>query len=77
MKRFPLNPSGHVTNISAYASTLTSRDEANNDFYEDLNTLMKDVHPPPPPPPTPTSDKLILQEDFSASVGTDCKGKAY
>ena len=53
--RLPLNPSRHVTVISAYAPTLTSSEE--------LNALVKYV---------PQSDKLILLEDFSARVGTDC-----
>ena len=57
--RFPLNPSRYATVISAYAPTLTSSDA----FYEELNALVKDV---------PQSDKLILLEDSSARVGTDC-----
>ena len=61
--RFPLKPSRHVTVINAYAPTLTSSDEAKDAFYEELNSLMKDA---------PQSDKLILQGDFNARVGTDC-----
>ena len=61
--RFPFNPSRHVTVISSYAPTLTNSDEAKYAFYEELNGLVKDV---------PPSDKLILLEDFSARVGTDC-----
>ena len=38
-----LNPSRHVTVISAYAPTLTSSDEAKDAFYEELHTLVKDV----------------------------------
>ena len=59
----PLNPTRHVTVISAYAPTFTSSDEAKDAFYEELNALMKDV---------PPSDKLILLWDFNARVNTDC-----
>ena len=59
--RFPLNPSRHVTVISAYAPTLTSSDEAKDAFYEELNALLKAVRP---------SDKLIQLGDFNARVGT-------
>ena len=49
--RFPLNPSRHVTVISAHASTLTSNDEAKDAFYEEHNALMKDApHSPTPHP---------------------------
>ena len=61
--RFPFNPSRHVTVISAYAPTLTSSDEAQDAFYNELNALVKGVTP---------SDKLILLGDFNARVGTDC-----
>ena len=69
--RFQINPSRHVTVISAYAPPplpppsppLTSSDEANAAYYEELNALVKDV---------PPSDKLILLGDFNAEVGTDC-----
>ncbi|XP_076038059.1 uncharacterized protein LOC143023423 [Oratosquilla oratoria] len=43
--RFPLDRSRHATIISAYAPTLTSSDEAKEAFYEELNTLVKDVPP--------------------------------
>ena len=66
---FPLNPSWHVTVISAYAPTLTSSDEAKDAFYEELNDLVKDV---------PPSDELILLGDFNARVGTTATtGKAH
>ena len=61
--RFPLNPSRHVTVISAYDPILTSSDEAKDAFYKELNALVKDV---------PPRDKLILLGDFNARVGTDC-----
>ena len=60
---FPLNPSRHITVISAYAPTLTSSEEATDAFYEELNALMKKGVPP--------SYKLILLGDFNARVGTD------
>ena len=62
---FPLNPSRHVTNISAYAPTLTISDEAKDALYEELNVLVKDV---------PQSDKLILLGDFTVTATT---GKEY
>ena len=61
--RFLLNPSCHVTVVSAYVPTLTSSDEAKDAFYEELNALVKDV---------PPSYKLILLGDFNARVGTNC-----
>ena len=61
--RFPLNPSQHVTVISAYAPTLTSSDEAEGAFYEELNALMNGV---------PLSEKLILLGVFTARMDTDC-----
>ena len=72
--RFPLNPSRHVPVISAYASTLTSSDEAKDALYEELNALVNGAptSPPPPPPPPRPSDKLILLGDFNARVDTDC-----
>ena len=60
--RFPLNQSRHITIISAYAPTLTSRDDAKNAFYEGLSMVVRDV---------PADDKLILLGDFNARVGTD------
>ncbi|XP_076054495.1 uncharacterized protein LOC143033187 [Oratosquilla oratoria] len=60
--RFPLDRSRHATIISAYAPTLTRRDEAKEAFYEELNTLVKDV---------PPSDKLFLLGDFNARVGAN------
>ena len=58
--RFPLNRSRHVTIISAYAPTLTSSDEAKEEFYESLDSLIKT---------TPESDKLLVLGDFNARVG--------
>ncbi|XP_076028386.1 uncharacterized protein LOC143017482 [Oratosquilla oratoria] len=60
--RFPLDRSRHTTIMSAYAPTLTSSDEAKETFYEELNTLVKDISP---------SDKLFLLGDFSARVGAN------
>ncbi|XP_076068327.1 uncharacterized protein LOC143040778 [Oratosquilla oratoria] len=60
--RFLLDRSRHATIISAYAPTLTSSDEAKEAFYEELNTLVKDV---------PPSDKLFLLGDFNARVGAN------
>ncbi|XP_076028443.1 uncharacterized protein LOC143017538 [Oratosquilla oratoria] len=60
--RFPLDRSRYATIIRAYAPTLTSSDEAKEAFYEELNTLVKDV---------PPSDKLFLLGDFNARVGAN------
>ncbi|XP_076069804.1 uncharacterized protein LOC143041683 [Oratosquilla oratoria] len=60
--RFPLDRSRHATIISAYAPTLTSSDEAKEAFYEEINTLVKDV---------PPSDKLLLLGEFNARVGAN------
>ena len=57
---FPLNRTCHVTIISTCAPTLTSPDEAKEQFYEDLGHLIMT---------TPPSDKLIILEDFKARVG--------
>ena len=47
---FPLNPSCHVTVISAYAPTMTSSEEVKENFYKDLDCLVKS---------TPPNDKLL------------------
>jgi exonuclease III len=60
--RFPLSKTRHMTIISAYAPTLTSPDDAKEQFYEDLNQLIRDTH---------TSDKLLILGDFNARVGRD------
>ena len=57
---FPLNITHHLTIISAYAPTLTSPDEAKEQFYEDLGHLIK---------ATPPSDKFIILGEFNARVG--------
>ncbi|XP_065279376.1 uncharacterized protein LOC135895225, partial [Emys orbicularis] len=60
--RFPLNAKHHVTIISAYAPTLTCSDNSKEQFYEDLDRLIK---------ATPVTDKLLLLGDFNARVGAD------
>ena len=62
--RFPLNKTRHMTIISAYAPTLSSTDEAKEQFYEELDQLIRS---------TPDSDKLLILGDFNARVGKDCK----
>ncbi|XP_026502255.1 craniofacial development protein 2-like, partial [Terrapene carolina triunguis] len=62
--RFPLNAKRHVTIISAYAPTLTHSDNSKEQFYEDLDRLIK---------ATPVTDKLLLLGDFNARVGADSK----
>ncbi|XP_029766781.1 uncharacterized protein LOC112117806 [Terrapene carolina triunguis] len=60
--RFPLNAKRHVTIISAYAPTLTCSDNSKEQFYEDLDRLIK---------ATPVTDKPLLLGDFNARVGAD------
>ncbi|XP_024052555.2 uncharacterized protein LOC112104472, partial [Terrapene carolina triunguis] len=59
---FPLNAKHHVTIISAYAPTLTCSDNSKEQFYEDLDRLIK---------ATPVTDKLLLLGDFNAQVRAD------
>lgn len=53
----PNNPS--VTIISAYALTLKSSDEDNEQFYLDHDDAIKS---------TPANDKLLLLDKFSARI---------
>ena len=57
---FPLNRIHHVTISTAYVPTLTSPDEAKEQFYEDLGHPIKGTHP---------SDKLIILWNFNTRVG--------
>ena len=41
--QLPLAGKHHATTISAYAPTMTNPDEAKENFYEDLETLIIDV----------------------------------
>ena len=43
--QFPLNRTHHINIISAYAPTLTSPDEAKEQFYKDLCNLIKATIP--------------------------------
>ena len=57
---FLLNPSHHVTVISAIACTMSSSEEVKENFYEDLEL-------------TPPNDKPLLLGDYNARVGNDFK----
>ena len=60
--RVPLNKSRHATIISAYAPTLTSPDNAKEQFYQQLSEVLQS---------TPKNDKIVLLGDFNARVGKD------
>ena len=60
--RLPLSHNRHATIISAYAPTLTSTEEAIEQFYAKLSSVLDSV---------PANDKLILLGDFNARVGCD------
>ncbi|KAL7879729.1 hypothetical protein SRHO_G00019830 [Serrasalmus rhombeus] len=53
---------GPVTLISAYAPTLTSTPEAKDEFYTNLNDVIKNIH---------RSEHLVLLGDLNARVGGD------
>ena len=60
--RLPLSGKRHASIVSAYATTMTNRDEVKEMFYDDLDSVIS---------VTPQTDKLILLGDFNARVGTD------
>lgn len=60
--RLPISNKRFMTIISAYAPTLTSTEDVKEQFYADLDTLLRT---------TPATDKLILLGDFNARVGID------
>ena len=53
---------GPISLISAYAPTLTSRPEAKDEFYSNLNVVIKNI---------PNNEQLVLLGDFNARVGAD------
>ena len=61
--RIPLSRIRYVTIISAYAPTLSSPDDAKEQFYEQFDQVIGS---------TPPSDKLVILGDFNARVGRDC-----
>ena len=72
--RIPISNKRFLTIISAYAPTLTSAEEVKEQFYADLDALLRT---------TPTNDKLLVLGDFNARVGRDsdqwkrCDRKAW
>ena len=60
--RLPLTKSRHLAIISAYTPTLTNSDETKEQFYEDLDQLIRS---------TSHSDKLLIMGDFNGRVGKD------
>ena len=60
--RIPLLKDEHATLISAYAPTMTNTDEVKENFYDDLQQVMKKI---------PAEDKVFLLGDFNARVGND------
>ncbi|XP_068712846.1 craniofacial development protein 2-like [Montipora foliosa] len=53
---------GPISLISAYAPTLTSTPEAKDEFYSNLNVVIKNI---------PKNELLVLLGDFNARVGAD------
>ena len=51
--------------ISAYAPTASHADATRDQFYDQLNQLLKEI---------PPKDKILLLGDFNARVGTDHEG---
>ena len=65
----PLSRIRYLTIISAYAPTLTSLDDAKEQFYEQFDQVIRS---------TPPSDKLVIIGDFNARVGRDyTAGKVF
>lgn len=60
--QLPLAKNKSATIISAYAPTMTNPDDIKDKFYQELDTILTNVH---------KRDKLILLGDFNARVGTD------
>ena len=60
--RIPIGKKCHATLVSAYAPTMTWTDEVKDQFYSDLDSVIRSV---------PAADKLILLGDFNARVGTE------
>ena len=56
----PLSRIRYLTIISAYAPTLTSLDDAKEQFHEQFDQVIRS---------TPPSDKLVILGDFNARVG--------
>ena len=52
----------NVTNISAYAPTMTYTVEVEEAFYEDLDGAIRE---------TPRGDQLVILGDFNAQMGSD------
>ena len=53
---------GPIFLISAYAPALTSTTEAKDEFYSNLNIVIKNI---------PNNEQLVLLGDFNARVGAD------
>lgn len=60
--RLKLTNNQRATVISAYAPTLTSEDDQKEEFYSQLDEILKNI---------PRSDKILLLGDFNARVGRD------
>ena len=60
--RIQLVKNQHATIMSAYAPTLDTKDEVNENFYAQLDNVLSSI---------PNNDKIILLGDFNARVGKD------
>ena len=66
--RILLSKSRHLSVISVYAPTLNSPDVIKEQFYEQLDQVIRS---------TPQNDKLVILVDFNSRVGRDynnCEG---
>ncbi|XP_014780240.1 craniofacial development protein 2-like [Octopus bimaculoides] len=57
-----LSPSGSVHLLSIYAPTLYSSEETNDQFYKDLNCVIRNI---------PTNENIYFLGDSNARVGSD------
>ena len=57
--RIKLKVNQYLTQESVYAPTQTNDDSIKEQFYEDLDKVIRDV---------PTKDKLVIVGDFNARV---------
>ena len=62
MLRIRLKGNQHLTFISVYAPTLTNDELIKEQFYEELDKVIRD---------TPANDKLLVVGDFNACVGSN------
>lgn len=60
--RIPMPGKAYATLISAYAPTMTNKDEIKGALYQQLDNVMCSI---------PTEDQLIIMDDMNARIGAD------